>query len=375
MKIAPFQLERFFVPYEFSVKYLLGSSDCQTMSIGELLALDPQATEQFQKHGLGYTEYEGLPELREQIATHYTQINPSQILVYTGAEEAIFGFMNTTLQSGDHIIVQAPAYQSLYEIARANSCEVSLWMTDETDTWSLDLNWLKDNLRPNTRAVVVNSPHNPTGSLMSKATQSELITILREREILLFSDEVYRGLEHHPADQLPAACDLYEHAVSLGVMSKTYGLAGLRIGWVATQNRTLFEVMATFKDYTTICNPAPSEFLSVVALKHREKIVTRNLQIIHSNLALLDSFFVRYPELFRWNRPQAGSIAFPRILFDANIEQLTLDLIEKQGVMILPSTLFFYGDKHFRLGYGRANMPEALAQFEAYLQAHILNRS
>ncbi len=367
MSLAPFKLERFFAPYEFKARYLLGSSDCQSLSIRELLAYDPAAAEQFQDHWLGYTEYTGSPELRAEIAKHYTQIDPDQVIVFAGAEEAVFVYMNAVLKRGDHVIVHVPGYQSLYSIAQANGCEVSLWLADESRGWSLDLDWLKDHLQSNTRAVIVNCPHNPTGYLMNAATQAALVDLLRERNILLFSDEVYRGLEHNPADRLPAACDLYENAVSLGVMSKAYGLAGLRIGWIATRDRAVFEQMATFKDYTSICNSAPSEFLSIVALRHRDQIVARNLDIISNNLRLLTAFFSAHDRLLECQFPTAGSIAFPRIKFEADIEQFCIDLVERQGVMLLPSTCFFYGNKHFRVGYGRVNMPEALAQFGDYL--------
>ncbi|HVU11165.1 MAG TPA: aminotransferase class I/II-fold pyridoxal phosphate-dependent enzyme [Phototrophicaceae bacterium] len=371
MSLAPFKLERFFAPYEFKARYLLGSSDCQSLSIRELLAYDPAAAEQFGDLWLGYTEYTGSPELRAEISKLYTRIDPDQIIVFAGAEEAVFVYMNAVLKPGDHVIVHAPGYQSLYSIAQANGCEVSLWLADESRGWSLDLDWLKDHLQPNTRAVIVNCPHNPTSYLMDAATQHEMIDLLRERNILFFSDEVYRGLEHDPAVRLPAACDLYGHATSLGVMSKTYGLAGLRIGWIATRDRALYEQMATFKDYTSICNSAPSEFLSIIALRQRDQIVARNLGIIRQNLDLLDAFFAVRTAQFEWKRPRAGSIAFPRIKFDADIEQFCLDLVERQGVMLLPSTCFFYGNQHFRIGYGRSNMPEALAQFGDYLDTYM----
>jgi aspartate/methionine/tyrosine aminotransferase len=367
MKIPPFELERFFVPYEFSTQYLLGSSDCQSMSINDLLALENGASQSFGDVWLGYTEYEGNPHLRAEIATLYNHIDPAQILVFSGAEEAIFAYMNTAVGSGDHIIVHAPSYQSLYEIARANGCEISFWMADEAQGWDLDLNWLADNIRPNTRAVILNTPHNPTGYLMTHDKFEALINLLRPRGIELFCDEVYRGLEHNSQDLLPAACDKYELATSLGVMSKTYGLAGLRIGWIATRNRARYEHMAQFKDYTTICNSAPSEFLSLIALRQRETIVKRNLEIIHHNLTLLDDFFVRYESLVTWQRPRAGAIGFPRLKWDVNSETFCVDLIEKRGVMLLPSTCFFAGDKHVRLGFGRANMAQALAEFEIHL--------
>lgn len=368
MKIIPFKLERYFASYEFKAPYLLSSSDCESISIGDLLAYEPQAEEQLNRHWLGYTESQGSPELRGEIAGLYSQITPDNILVHTGAEEAIFNFINATLEPGDHVIVHAPGYQSLYEVARALGCEVSLWLTDESDGWELDVDWLAQNIRPNTRAVIVNCPHNPTGYLMSADKQRRIIELVRQHNLILFSDEVYRGLEHDPVDRLPAACDLFENAVSLGVMSKTYGLAGLRIGWIATRSREIYAKMAAFKDYLSICNSAPSEFLAKIALRHRDTIARRNLDIIQANLDLLDGFFARYAEIFNWWHPSASSTAFPSLKLDRNIEALCVDLVEKQGVMLLPSTCYDYGDKHFRIGFGRKNLPEAVERFEAYLR-------
>lgn len=369
----PFKLERFFAPYEFKARYLLGSSDCQSMSIRELLALDSAAQDALLDQWLGYTETAGASDLRTEIAQLYTSIKADEVLVFAGAEEAIFVAMQTALTPGDQLIVHSPSYQSLYEIALARGCDVSFWPAQEEDGWALDLDWLRDNLRPNTRLVVVNCPHNPTGYLMPAAQQQELIDLLQAHGIFLFSDEVYRGLEYNSADQVPAACDCYDRAMSLGVMSKTYGLAGLRIGWIATHDHSLIARMAAFKDYTTICNSAPSELLSIVALRQREKIVARNLAIIRRNLDLLDRFFADHAELFQWNRPHAGPIAFPRILFDKEIETFCIDLVERQGVMLVPGTCFFHGDKHFRIGFGRSNLPDALEAFAAYLRARGLS--
>jgi aspartate/methionine/tyrosine aminotransferase len=368
MKIAPFKLERYFARYEFKAPYLLSSSDCEAVSIGDLLAYEPGADELLKQHWLGYTESQGSPELRQEITRLYTQITPEDVLVHSGAEEAIFNFINALFEPGDHIIVHAPCYQSLHEVARAAGCEVSLWLTQEQDGWELDVDWLRSNIRPNTRALIVNCPHNPTGYLMSAEKQRQLIDLARQHNLILFSDEVYRGLEHHPADRLPSACDLYEQAISLGVMSKTYGLAGLRIGWIATRSPDIYAKMAAFKDYLTICNSAPSEFLSIVALRHHEAIAQRNLDIIGRNLDLLDAFFAEYAHIFNWQRPKACSTAFPSLKIDRDTEAFCHDLVDKQGVLLVPSSCYDYGNKHFRVGFGRTNLPEALEHFDAYLR-------
>ncbi|MBN1372358.1 MAG: aminotransferase class I/II-fold pyridoxal phosphate-dependent enzyme [Anaerolineaceae bacterium] len=367
MKLPSFTLERYFAQYEFSTKYLLCSSDCESLAVKDLLALEPGAEERLRGLWLGYTESLGSPSLRETIAGIYTGIMPGQVLVHSGAEEAIFLFMNAVLQPGDHVIVQWPCYQSLSEVARAIGCDVTPWRLREEDgAWIADLDELRRALRPNTRVVVVNSPHNPTGYHFTQAEQAEVVELVEEHGALLFSDEVYRESEHDPAERLPAACDLSQRAVSLGVMSKTYGLAGLRIGWVATRNAEVFAQMAGMKDYTTICNSAPSELLAEIALKHREELAVRNVALIEENLKVLDGFFARQTGRFAWLRPRAGSVAFPRLV-EGDIEVFCQRLVTEAGVLLLPGTLFDVPGGYFRLGFGRKNMPEALGVLEEYL--------
>ena len=298
MQLAPFKLERYFAKYEFSTKYLLCSSDCESLAVGDLLAMEPGAEEGLKRHWLGYTESPGSPSLRKEISRIYKGIHPEQVLVHSGAEEAIFLFMHTVLNPGDHIIVHWPCYQSLFEVARSIGCEVTKWEARVENKWALDLDELKRSLRTNTRAIIINTPHNPTGYLMPQKEFRALNTLAQEKGVLLFSDEVYRELEYDPADRLPAACDLNPEAVSLGVMSKSYGLAGLRIGWIATKNARVLASMAALKDYTTICSSAPSEYLAELALQHREQIAERNLQLIHTNLSLLETFFSVHADQF-----------------------------------------------------------------------------
>jgi len=256
MRPSPFKIERYFAKHEFSAPYLISGSDCESLSIGELLALEPDATDKFQHQRLGYTESPGAPALRAEIARLYRGTGPEQLLVHTGAVEPIANFMQAALEPGDAVIVQTPHYQALSEIARSIGCDIVPWLAREERGWAPDLDELPKLITAKTRAVIVNLPHNPTGYLMTAGEQARLVEICRAAGLLLFSDEVYRELEHDPADTLPAACDLYENAVSLGVMSKTYGLPGLRIGWVATRNAGVLDRMTMLKDYASMCNSA-----------------------------------------------------------------------------------------------------------------------
>ncbi len=369
MSLPPFQLERYFARYEFNVEYTLCSSDCEAVSIGDLLDLEPDARERFERHWLGYTESPGAPSLRAEIARIYQTIQPEHVLVHTGAEEAIFLFMHAALQPGDHAIVHSPCYQSLSQVAQSIGCEVTPWRARERNGWALDLGELRDLVRPNTRVVVVNTPNNPTGYLMPRAEFVELNEFAREQNLVLFSDEVYREAEYEAEARLPAACDLNPTAVSLGVLSKTYGLPGLRIGWIATHHAGLYAGMAMLKDYTTICNSAPSEFLAELALRHRAALAQRNVGIIQSNLKLLDEFFGEHGDLFEWMRPGAGPISFPKYK-GGSVEEFCHELVTRKRVLLLPGTVFADEENHFRLGFGRKNMPEALARLGEFVRGH-----
>ncbi|MGA2111086.1 MAG: aminotransferase class I/II-fold pyridoxal phosphate-dependent enzyme [Anaerolineales bacterium] len=368
MHLPPFELERYFARYEFSTPYTLCSSDSESVAVGDLLALEPDARAAINRHWLGYTESQGAPSLRAEISRLYQTIRPDQVLVCSGAEEAIFLFMNAALEPGDHAIVHGPRYQSLSAVAQGIGCEVTDWMGREADGWALDLEDLRGEIRPATRVVVVNTPHNPTGYLMSGGEFRELAACCDRTGAVLFSDEVYHESEYDPAQRLPMACDLSERAVSLGVMSKTYGLPGLRIGWIATRNAELHGRMARLKDYTTICNSAPSEFLAEVALRHRPDLVRRNLDIIAANLSVLDEFFARHPDRFSWVRPRAGPIAFPRLLGE-EVGIFCDRLAADAGVLLLPGTVYGDRDNHFRIGFGRKNLPEAVARLEGLLSS------
>jgi aspartate/methionine/tyrosine aminotransferase len=363
MKLPPFQLERFFAEHEFNARFLLSSSDCEAWTIDEILALQPGAEKDFKELWLGYTQSTGSPTLRAEIAGIYRQTGADQVLVHAGASEAIWTYMNAVLAAGDHVIVQTPCYQSLFEVPLQIGCEVTPWRMTYADRWDLHIADLEASIRPDTKLVVMNSPHNPTGFQMSRSFQKDAIELARRCGSRVFFDEVYRELEYRESDRLPAGCDLYDLAASLGVLSKTYGLPGLRIGWVATQDARAFQAMNALKDYTSMCNSAPSEFLAEVALRRRNTLAQRNSRIIRENLAHLDSFFARHAETLEWQRPLAGPIALPRLRLHADDEKFCAEVIRLASVMVVPGTLFG-SPGHVRIGFGRRNLPEALEAFE-----------
>ena len=366
MQIADFALERYFARWEFAVRHLLCASDLEGYPMTELLALaDAETRGLWHDLRLGYTESSGHPLLRAEIAALYETVAPDDVLVFSGAEEAIFCLLNVALGPGDHAIVTWPGYQSLHEVARAAGAEVSLHELHQADGWALDVDRIRAALRPSTRLIVVNAPHNPTGMLPTHAEWRELLELCAGAGIQLFADEVYRFLEYDEADRLRAGADALPTGISLGVMSKSFALAGLRIGWLATRDRDLRERCAAFKDYTTICPSAPAEILSLIGLRARAAVLRRSHGIIAANLAVLDRFFAERPDVLTWVRPRAGSVGYPELTLGGRFagwdaDRFAAELVAAEGVLLLPGSRLGQPGNHVRLGFGRVDLPEAI---------------
>jgi aspartate/methionine/tyrosine aminotransferase len=367
VKIEPFALERYFARHEFSAPALLSCSDCDGLGMAELLALaDEECRALWEGLRLGYTESRGLPRLRAEIAALCSGPAPDDVLV-AAPEECIFIAMSCLLEPGDHVVCTFPGYASLYQVAAAMGCEVTRWQPDEDHGWRFDPAALQQLLRPDTRLVVLNFPHNPTGWLPAREEFAEMVAMARGCGARVFSDEMYRFLEHEPAQRLPSAVELWDQAISLSGMSKSLGLAGLRIGWLCTRDAALLERMAAFKDYITICSSAPSEILALIGLRARATILQRHRARIARNLEQLDRFFARHRRTFRWQRPRAGTVGLVRLCAPLRATSFCERALERGGVMLVPSTLFDYGDEHVRIGFGREDLPEALARLEAVI--------
>jgi len=370
MRIADFALERYFARWEFAVDHLLCASDVQGYPMAELLALaDDDTRRMWDGLTLGYTESTGHPLLRAEIASLYEDLEPDDVLVFAGAEEAIFCLANVLLSPGDHAVVTWPGYQSLYEVARGAGADVTLHELREEHGWAIDIDLLRSQVTPSTRLVVVNAPHNPTGMQPDRATFDALVALAEEVGAQILVDEVYRFLEFDGVERLPAGADASPRGISLGVMSKSFAMAGLRIGWLATRDRDVLERCARFKDYTTICSSAPSEVLALIGLRARATVLARSRSIVADNLVALDTFFDAWSDRFTWVRPRAGSVGFPRLTVPGvSIDAWAAGLVEAEGVLLLPGSQFDYGGNHFRLGFGRADLPIALERLERHAE-------
>lgn len=368
MKI--FKLEEYLSKYEFSARYLLCCSDSESFSMSEIIELaGSQEKDLWSNLRLGYTEANGLPALRETVAHElYPGLESDNILMFAGAEEGIFCALNSLIVAKDHVIVLTPCYQSLLEIPNFKGAEVTEVELKETNNWRIDLNTIRDSMRPNTKCIIINFPHNPTGQVIEEEELQSLVDLCASQDIWLFSDEVYRLLGKPREHWAPPAASIYDKALSLGVMSKAFGMAGLRIGWVACQNKDLLKKIEQMKHYTSICNSAPAEILSLISLKSKEKILQRNNKIVFDNLKLLDKFFIKYSHLFEWVRPQGGCVGFVRYKGPGSVDSFCSRLLNKQNVLLMPSSIYDYQNNYFRIGFGRKNMPECLDQLKEFLR-------
>jgi aspartate/methionine/tyrosine aminotransferase len=368
MKINDFELERYFAKYEFSTKYLISSSDCDGYSLEYILSCASQHDlELWNNLHFGYTDSAGSLFLREAIAAQYKTIGVDNVAVMSPGE-ANFILMNLLLEKGDEVVCMSPAYQSLHQVAQDLGAEVRWWRPDDQ---SMDFNVedLEKLISTKTKLIIVNFPHNPTGFLQTQEQWNAIIELAAKNNTILFSDEMYHQLVDEPSNNITAACDLYENAVSLWGMAKSFGLAGLRVGWMATHNKELLAKVLSFKDYLSICNNAAGEVLAKIALSNKEKFINPNIEKIKRNRHLFKEFASRHPNFISYFPPHAGSTAFVKLNISESALIYCESLVQKTGIMMVPSEMFGYGDKHVRIGFGRENFGEALREWENFVAA------
>jgi aspartate/methionine/tyrosine aminotransferase len=374
MKTTPSALERFYVQWEFSVGTNISASCGAETTTADLLSMagDEQKNE-FLTMGLGYRENKGDDRLRELIADEYKNLGAEDVQLCCGGSEAIFLLMHSELNPGDRIVAETPLYQTLFQVAEDHGVAVDWLELKESEDYVPDPEHLADMLRKRpAKMVVINHPHSPTGSILGAPLLSEIVDVCGRNGALLVSDEVYWGAFQNPGDAVPHAADLAENVVTIGDMTKPYGLGGLRIGWLASRRHDILEAASTLKDYTTMCAPAPSELLSIIALEHKEKILARNVKIAAENISLFDRVIKDSGGKLSWVRPRGGYTGFVSLNIPGMTgRDLALALIKEKDVLILPGDVF--GDEgKFRLGVGTkpeefVRGVEALADFVSRL--------
>lgn len=359
MKLPPFLLERWMTRHETNVQFDIAESGILPLSTNDLLDFEPPAErgatiERLLSIPLGYSEARGTIALRTALAGTYGRGDADHILVTTGAIEANYLLYNVLLSAGDHVIAPYPAYQQLYEVPRAIGCDVSLWHVGPETGYRYDVDALEKLITPKTKLIVVNTPHNPTGAMLSPAEADRVYALAAKAGAMVIGDEAYRWLDVPGGEPFAGPMfDRGEFGISVGTLSKPFGLPGLRIGWIAA-SPTLVEQCWSLRDYITLSPGKLNDALACLGLKHRDAIVTRNTAIIAANLRAAADWIAARPYL-SWTPPRGGLLAL--IKYDpAVINVPSLELADRlaveQSVMLAPGSAFGY-EHHLRMGIGQ----------------------
>lgn len=351
MKIDPFLVEQFMDAYEHDVELNLAETCVDPFTLGEFLTLMGREDflEELKETQLTYGFIEGSPNLRQGIANRYDHMKPENILVTGGAIGANFLVFYTLVEPGHTVISIFPTYQQLYSVAKSLGANVKLLHLREANQWLPSVEELSKLVDDKTKLIVINNPHNPTGSLIDTDVLKEICAIAEDADAYLLCDESYRGLYINPDDSVPSVVDLSNRAIVSGSFSKPFSLTGLRLGWVAA-NKHVIEECKVHRDYTTISNGVINDALAALAMKHVDKIYKRNLKIIRTNHRIL-SCWVKDEPLIEWVPPRAGSIGFLRYNLDMSSEELCLHLIQEKGTFLVPGSCFEM-EGYLRIGYG-----------------------
>jgi len=330
--------------------------------------------EKFNTGTLGYAGSHGSEDLRKEIAKLYgPTIGFDNIVIFPGAQTGMTSTALALLAKKDHSIIITPSYQSLEYGPKFAGSDFTRVVLSPDNGWVLDIKVLERAIQINTKYIVINEPQNPSGSLMAKDTQKKLVELAEKHHIYIFSDEVYRFLEHNPADRLPSIADLYVQGIALGTMSKAWGAGGMCVGWVVCQNTAVIKKLHRAQYPFTVSVSRTAEIEAMIALRARKEIVAKNIKIIKKNLCLLDAFFAENKDLFEWRRPVAGCTAFVEFKGPMSGDAFAKALLN-HGILVFPPYIFDCSDgtlgQYFRIGYSRTNMPVALEAFKKFIEAH-----
>ncbi|MBN2236670.1 MAG: aminotransferase class I/II-fold pyridoxal phosphate-dependent enzyme [Bacteroidales bacterium] len=359
MRLNEFKLERYFAKHEFTAKYLLSSSDCDGYKMQDLLAVaDAAELKRWETIKLGYTEGMGSPFLREAIQKFYPKATLNQILVASPGE-LNYACMHVLLQAGDHVVTISPSYQSLTEVVESIGCQVDYWKPN-SENGQFNPTDLDQLVHENTKLIIINFPHNPTGSYLSPAELTDVVDIARKNDCYLYSDEMYYKLVPEGTEELQPVSELYQKGISVWGTSKSLGMAGLRTGWLVSQEEELVRKIMSFKDYLSMCTSAPAEVLTAIALNHLQHFLKPNKEKIKKNILLFQGFVNDHAGLFHFVPPMAGSTALVKLNMNKTSLQFCDDLVAQTGIMAVPGNFFGADEKSIRVGFGRANFPQIL---------------
>lgn len=363
MDMSSFLVDSYFTAYESRAKYMMGSSDPESLPLKEIVS-DLSA---YVDEPLSYALGNGYLPLREKLSTLYESITPDQIAIMNGGEETIYVAMHALLKPGDEIVVQMPSYQSLSVIAKEIGCSIIEYRPDFEEKWAFDPELLKTKITPKTRLLILNYPHNPTGTCLTDSEMGSVAELCRKHDLYLIADEVYRFLRMNECCSDASFADLYENTVALGSFSKTFAAPGLRLGWVATKSSELLHRLLAYRHFTSTCSNLPCQWIASELLNKRDTILQRNNAIVRRNAALLGQFLTKHADLFAYVPPQGATMAYVKLLGGQGAMDFCMEILEHTGVLIVPSSVLDNSDEYLRIGLGRESFPKCIQLLNEYL--------
>jgi len=338
------ELEDWFDTYQYEIEYDVGESAVKTLTFEDLNV-------DLGKLPLRYGHHRGRPDLREIVAGQYEGLSADRIIVTTGASEANFCVVSALVKPGDHVVIHHPNYPSLYEVPRSLGCEVSFLSLKFENHFELDVDELKGLITPQTKTISLTYPNNPTGAMISEQTLGDVIELAENRDVFLLFDETYRELAF--GKPLPWAASLSPKVISISSMSKSYGLPGIRTGWIASQAKEILDAALAVREQVTITNSAISEEIALSVLQKKDQFIKRAMDHLEGNFRIVNDWMKEQQHL-EWIPPEAGVVALPRfksgVLNDP--EKFYRTLAEKYKTFVIPGRCFELDNNCFRLGYG-----------------------
>ena len=367
MNIEIFKMERMQSTWENVVEYNLSESGVHPLNLKEFLT--PAEIEDLARIGIGYTQTNGTPELRAEIARLYPGVGPDQILTTAGSSEANFLLMWSRIEPGDEVLFELPNYMQMWGLLRAFGASVKPFYLRRGLGWQPDLDEIRKLVTRKTKLIVLTNPNNPTGSVLSREAMDGIVKLASDAGAWILADEVYQGAELS-GRLTPSFWGNYDKVLVVNGLSKAYGLPGLRIGWIIGPELVIKKTWP-YHDYTTISPSALSDRLATLALSpaRRERILQRTRSILTTNFPVLEAWLKGQEGLFEFLPPGAGAICFARYGLKTGSTALVERLIREKSVLLVPGD-HFEMDGHLRFGYGpeKGYLLEALGRVEELLK-------
>src|SRR6266496_2474162 len=353
-QLPPFSLERWFAEFEFVQGMRnLAASGPFAVTTGELLELEgAETTARYLDLDLDYIENPGSESLRQGVAGLYSTLDAGDVRITSGASEALLLLIWILATPSMNIVIEEPCYGNVPGIAQSLGIEVRRLPLSQEDGWKPDLEQLSRLIDEKTSLVYLVHPHNPSGSVLRRE-EMEAIAVMTERAgAILVNDEVFRLITLDD-ESLPSVVDVVENAVSIGDMTKPWGLGGLRVGWIASRRHELLDLLSSARDYSTMCSSAPGSFLAELALHHSDQIIAPRLAAARDNRNRLTEAITRSHGALSWRSPEAGYTALVQMPAHISTTAFCRRLAQEQRILLLPGEVYGSAYESFvRIGFG-----------------------